>query len=91
MKRLNLEDRHKLVVSCCHDGAEGGLASAQEVVSLQLLAGRVPVVDLELDVLPLLEAVVDDKLVLPLRVVVVLHQGLKLRVLGFDFINLILV
>lgn len=54
------------------DGAEGGLTAAKEVVGIQLLAGRVAVVDLELDLLTLLEAVVDHEFRLPLGMVVVL-------------------
>jgi hypothetical protein len=41
-------------------------------LTVESVALRVPVVDLELDLLPLLEAVVENELGLPLRIVVVL-------------------
>ena len=64
----------------CDDGSQRRFASTQEVLTVESVVLRVPVVDLELDLLPLLEAVVDYELGLPLGIVVVLIKFLLFTV-----------
>ena len=71
----NLQNRDELMASSGNHRAKGRFASAQEVVGFQVLAARVRIVDLELDVLAQLEAVIHHDLGLPLGIVRVLKNG----------------
>jgi hypothetical protein len=74
---FNLENRDELMVFGRDNSSHRRFASSQEVLTVESVALRVPVVDLELDLLPLLEAVVENELGLPLGIVVILNKIVK--------------